>query len=209
MKRQATPAGVAFFFGSAGQRHHQPMITMKKILLVLTVAATFAGLPSLTMAAPATDPQTATAVKAVLDAMEVRKTMTASLAGMEKQLPAMMRSQMETRIKGDRAMSAEKKQEALAKVDRTLPIVMQGVHRLFGDPALVDEMVAELVPLYARHYTVAELQELAAFYRTPLGRKVMATAPTLTSESMAAGQRVVTHRLGKLIQDIMQDIQKQ
>ena len=182
---------------------------MKKILLALTVAATFAGLPSFAMAAAATDPQTTAAVKAVLDAMEVRKAMAASLAEMEKQLPAMMRSQMETRIKGDRALSAEKKQEALAKVDKALPIVMQGVHRLLADPALVDEMVAEMVPLYARHYSVAELQELAAFYRTPLGRKVMATAPKLTAESMAAGQRIVTPRLGKLIQDIMQDIQKQ
>jgi hypothetical protein len=189
---------------------------MKKILLALTAAAAFAGLPSFAGAAPAapavtpqTTPQATAAAKAVLDAMEVRKTMAATFADMEKQVPSMMRLQLQSAIQANPSMSADQKQAALAAFEKALPGMTEAVHRIFADPALVDDIVAEMAPLYASHFSLAELNELAAFYRTPLGRKVMLTTPKLSAQGMAIGQKIVTPRLNKLMQDIMQGVQKQ
>jgi hypothetical protein len=39
--------------------------------------------------------------------------------------------------------------------------------------------------IYARHFTVAELREVIAFYRTPTGKKLLQMTPKLTAEVMA------------------------
>jgi hypothetical protein len=181
---------------------------MKKFVVALSAAAAFAVLPSFALAAPAADPQATAAVKAMLDAMEIRKNMVAMSAEMQKAMPAILRQQAIGLIQADPKLNAEQKKEAVARFERTLPGVSQAVHRIFSDPALIDEMIAEMVPLYASNYTVAELKQLTAFYQTPVGRKMMALTPKLASEAMASSQRVVMPRLGRLLNDMMQDAQQ-
>ena len=188
---------------------------MKHLLRSLTIVAALAAAPSFAMAqaapAPAAttavSPQASAAVKELLDAMDVRKMMIASFAEMEKALPQMMRAQMTAVINADPGADAEKKKAALAKVEQVLPVASQAINRMFKDPALIDEMMIEIAPLYVKNYTVAELKELTAFYRTPLGRKMMALTPRLSAESMAIGQRIVAPRLNGLMQEVMQSAQ--
>jgi hypothetical protein len=189
---------------------------MKHFLRSLTIVAAVAAAPSFAVAqtapapvatAAATSPQANAAVKELLDAMDVRKMMAASFAEMEKALPQMMRAQMTAVINADPGADAEKKKAALAKVEQVLPVASQAINRMFKDPALIDEMMVEIAPLYARNYTVAELKELTAFYRTPLGRKMMALSPRLSAESMAIGQRIVAPRLNGMMQEVMQSAQ--
>ena len=189
---------------------------MKHFLRSLTIVAAVAAAPSFAVAqtapapvaaAAAASPQANAAVKELLDAMDVRKMMAASFAEMEKALPQMMRAQMTAVINADPGADAEKKKAALAKVEQVLPVASQAINRMFKDPALIDEMMVEIAPLYARNYTFAELKELTAFYRTPLGRKMMALSPRLSAESMAIGQRIVAPRLNGMMQEVMQSAQ--
>jgi hypothetical protein len=48
----------------------------------------------------------------------------------------------------------------------------------------VTEAMKEGPPIYARHFSAAELRELAAFYRTPLGKKTLRSLPAITGEIM-------------------------
>lgn len=186
---------------------------MKKILLAVTCAAAFAGVPSFAVAqttapaAAAVSPQANAAVKELLDAMEVRKMMAASFTEMEKAMPQMMRAQISAVINADPRLDADQKKEALAKAEQMLPSMTQALGRVFRDPALIEEMMTEIAPLYSQNYSVAELKELTAFYRTALGKKMLALTPRLTAESMALGQKVVTPRLQGLMQDFMQSTQ--
>lgn len=50
-------------------------------------------------------------------------------------------------------------------------------------------LINEMVPLYARHFSEAEVKGLIAFYSTDLGKKVISGMPLLMHESMEAGQR--------------------
>ena len=80
-------------------------------------------------------------------------------------------------------------------------------------PALMEGMVArssELVDLiavvYARNFTAAELRQVSAFYRSPVGQKFLEKMPTITQESMQAGQKwgqmVAGEMRGRIIEEL-------
>ncbi|VXB25161.1 DUF2059 domain-containing protein [Massilia sp. 9I] len=182
---------------------------MKKFVLSLATAAAFAATPAFAQTAPSASPQTTAAAKAMIDAMEIRKSMVLMYAEMQKSLPGMMRQQIGAMIEADASLNAAQKKEAIQKFEAKLPGMAQAVGKVFSDPALIDEMIAEMVPLYANNYTVDEIKTLTAFYQSPVGRKMMTLMPKLAGESMAIGQRVMNPRIGKLMQDVMQEVQKQ
>ena len=180
---------------------------MKKLVLALAAAAAFAA-PSLASAAPGADPQATAAVKAMFDAMDMHKTLSASYAEMQKTMPAMMRQQIAGMIQADPQLNAEQKKEAMARMERLLPGVAEAMVKTFNDPTLIDEMIVEMAPLYTDNYTVDEIRQLTAFYKTPLGRKMMTLTPRLSAESMAVGQRIMMPRIGKMMENLMQELQK-
>lgn len=47
----------------------------------------------------------------------------------------------------------------------------------------LDEMVNQLVPIYARYYTHDEIKRLIAFYQTDLGRLILKKRPLIMQES--------------------------
>lgn len=181
---------------------------MKKILLVLATAATFVAMPALAQAAPAADPQTMAAVKAMLDAMEARKMTMAAYAEMEKAMPAMMQAQFTSMIDSDAGLNAQQKKDMHARMERALPAMIDGMWAIMRDPAVLDEMMDQMALMYANNFTTAEINELAAFYRTPVGRKMIATVPKISADSMAMSQRVIMPRLNQLMQTFVQDLQK-
>ena len=53
----------------------------------------------------------------------------------------------------------------------------------------VHQLVDSLVPIYAAHFTQAELEELVRFYQSPMGRRLTQMQPLITQESIEVGQR--------------------
>lgn len=45
------------------------------------------------------------------------------------------------------------------------------------------------VPIYVKHFTVAEMKAIIAFYETPAGAKMIAVMPEITRESYEVGNR--------------------
>lgn len=58
----------------------------------------------------------------------------------------------------------------------------------FRKEVSADELTERLLPIYDRHLSPAEVKELIRFYESPLGKKVLAAMPAITSESMQVGQ---------------------
>lgn len=58
----------------------------------------------------------------------------------------------------------------------------------FRKEVSVDELTDRLLPIYDRHLSSAEVKELIRFYESPIGKKVLAAMPAITSESMQVGQ---------------------
>lgn len=59
-------------------------------------------------------------------------------------------------------------------------------HKVMTDPALR----AEAIKLYNENFTRDELEELLAFYETPLGQKTLVQLPKILQDSMALGNKI-------------------
>jgi uncharacterized protein len=67
--------------------------------------------------------------------------------------------------------------------DALLPLMLEVTNQRIG------EYIEVMATIYARNFTADELRQVAAFYQTPTGRKMLEKLPSLTQESMMAGQR--------------------
>lgn len=85
------------------------------------------------------------------------------------------------------------------------PTMMAFFDKYMGWNALKDDMAA----IYAKHYTAKELEELNAFYLTPVGQKTVKLMPTISAEGMQVGQAKVAAHMGELQELIMAEMTKQ
>jgi len=58
-----------------------------------------------------------------------------------------------------------------------------------GRPRSSQQLVDSMVPIYASHFSQAELEQLVRFYESPLGKRLNEVQPLIVQESMEAGQR--------------------
>jgi len=57
----------------------------------------------------------------------------------------------------------------------------------FASEINTDDIFKEVIPLYSKYYTNQELEELVAFYQTPLGKKTIRILPQLSRDSAEIG----------------------
>ncbi|HEX8829074.1 MAG TPA: DUF2059 domain-containing protein [Xanthobacteraceae bacterium] len=53
----------------------------------------------------------------------------------------------------------------------------------------LNELADTMATIYARNFSVDELHDITAFFRSPTGQKYLQLTPTLTQQIMAAGQQ--------------------
>jgi hypothetical protein len=176
-----------------------PLAAIASVILFASASALAQTAAPATAAAPvaSADPAVVAATRQMLAAMQVREMMTGLMARMEQQLPLQMRASASAAINGNPNLTPQQKAEQLQKVDDAVKGAGAQAHALFADPTLVDDMLAEMVPLYAETYTLDEIRQLTAFYTSPLGRKMQANMPVLMNRSMEISQRVMMPRIQK------------
>ena len=138
----------------------------------------------------------------MLDSMNYRSVVQNMYAQMSQSMPAMIRQGATAAIQNNAQLDAAARTQALAKLEADLPKVTASVTEIFRDPKLIDELLTESAQLYARYYTADELNQIAAFYRTPVGAKLLATMPQVMNEGMMLGQRLVMPRIGPMIEKL-------
>jgi hypothetical protein len=182
---------------------HEPSTlrtVMKKPLAAIASAIVLSCASGFTCgAAPlaSADPAVVAATKEMFAAMKVRAMMANMMTQMEQQVPMQTRSSLTAAIEGNPTMTPQQKAEQLKKIDEAVQTSVTQAHALFSDSTLIDDMIAEMVPLYAETYTLDEIRQLTAFYDSPLGQKMQANAPALMSRSMQISQRVMIPRIQK------------
>lgn len=70
--------------------------------------------------------------------------------------------------------------------DRAFLIIEEETNAMMEQEA--PALLANLVPIYDRHFSEGELKQLIAFYQTDLGKKTIAVMPKVMQESLATGQ---------------------
>ena len=119
---------------------------------------------------------------------------------------------------GAQAQSAEfkasvRKLMAVSGSDATLKMIPEQILSMIEQqaPALPESVKVEIqalmdrmVPIYAKYYTQQDMDDLIAFYDTPLGKKLSTVQPQITLESMSVAQQWAAEIGQKVASKIMQ-----
>lgn len=130
-------------------------------LMGLTIAASLLTTPVLAQRRPGpVDPTKAAAIRRLLDLTGAARL---ALSGMEAMVPAQRAANPQ--------IPAAFWTAFLARARRGLP-----------------QLVDSLVPVYASHFSQAELDQLVRFYESPIGKHLSEVQPLILQESMQVGQ---------------------
>lgn len=97
-------------------------------------------------------------------------------------------------------------QQNLKANEKALAAFREELEKAYREEA--GRMVDETARIYARHLSVRELTELAAFYRTPTGKAVLAKMPVIAEESMTAGAAIGADVSAKAIEKARERLKK-
>lgn len=78
----------------------------------------------------------------------------------------------------------------------------------FTDVFEGDEFSKGIVDLYTTHFTDAELEEMIAFYQSPLGQKTLRVMPQIVGDSAQLGQKIAGEDAPKFEQRISEIIKR-
>lgn len=83
-------------------------------------------------------------------------------------------------------------QEMNANLGRTMkrqfPCVSASYWSGFLDASAMKELIERTVPIYQKHFTRGEMNQLLAFYHSPVGQKVVHEMPAIMKEAAEAGR---------------------
>jgi hypothetical protein len=89
------------------------------------------------------------------------------------------------------------------------PEVRKVLREFMDEHFRYEEMEPDLIAVYTRLYTEDEIRGMTAFYRTPLGERMIETAPELSVATQGVVQRRLQENMPLLIQRIMEVMQRQ
>jgi len=144
---------------------------MRPAIIAICAAAAFLALTPARAQAPltATSPENLTAARELIQVMKVTEQFKAVLPVIAQNLkPAVVQNRPE-----------------VEKVyDTMMPLFYQRAQQRFT------ELSDSIAGIYASNFTVDEMHDMVTFYKSPTGQKLLERQPTITRDSMAAGQQL-------------------
>ena len=150
------------------------------LALSLSIAA-----PSVAQSPPAASPAPAAAS---MDAMAAARELviTMKMSDQLKTLVPMLVKNMKAN------MLVGRSPEFVRDFEVVMPALMAAFEQRY------DELTDVLAGVYAANFTADELHDMATFYRSPTGQKVLQLVPVVAQQSMQVGQ-AYGHRIGEEI----------
>ena len=87
-------------------------------------------------------------------------------------------------------------------LDALMPLMVELVNKRSA------ELIEATATVYVRHFTPAEMRQLTAFYRDPIGQKLLEKLPVITQESLVVGQKFGQAVAGELQGRIVDELRK-
>ncbi len=139
----------------------------------------------------ANSPATKEDVQKYLEAMHSREMMAKTIDAMMKPMHQMMHEQYE-----------KDKDKLPADFEARMTKTMDDFMKTFP----WDELLQSTVPIYQKHFTKGDMQQLVAFYSTPTGQKVIQELPAITAESMQVMMPMMRERMEAMVQNMQQQV---
>ena len=154
------------------------------LLLALSLSPAIAQQPS-----SEESPATKEDVEKLFATMHIREQMRNMMDLMAKQSKQMAQDSLRKKMP---AMSQQELDRITSMVDQN----MKGFD--------LDGMIDDMIPVYQHHLTKTNVAEMAKFYETPTGQKMLREQPQMTAEAMKA----VQPRMEKMVSDMMNEAEK-
>ncbi len=168
-----------------------------KIRFLLAIAILCSSQALVSQTAPAADsPASKEDVQKLFQVMNVRQQMLQVMDSMVQQRSNMMHENLKRRSP----------QITDAEMQR-LDSVMHEMVKEFPFAAMLNDMI----PVYQKHLTKADVAAMSVFYSSPTGQKLMREMPAMTSESTQAAYPTMQAHMEKVMQridEMTQDGQK-
>ncbi len=97
------------------------------------------------------------------------------------------------------------KQGMLAMIDQMRPAMAELPQEFFDEfkkAALGDELMELLIPVYDRHFTSKEIEELTRFYESPIGQTLVSKQPLVQQDAMGVGQQWGQRKALEIMEDL-------
>ena len=139
------------------------------------------------------DAATQEQVMTLLDLLQVRRTMTLMMDGMKQ------------------AMKNGAEQSFKENVPNPTPKQLEALHSMIDDAMgniPMEELLQAMVPIYRRHLTKSDIEEMIRFYGGPVGQKLLREQPQMMQESMQASMAIQQNRMDQIMAKLKENIQK-
>ena len=142
---------------------------MKRSALLL-IACLLLGSVSFAQENPADAPASKADIEKYLDVLHTRDLMKTMMDAMSKQMHQMIAEQ----LKKDPAMTPQ----AEGRVNKMMDDIIKTMP--------IDDLIDAMIPVYQKHFTKGNIDDLLAFYSTPTGQKLLKELPAISTEAMQA-----------------------
>lgn len=163
---------------------------MKRITLAM-VSTLLCITASMAQQAPADVPATKEDIERYLEITHSRDTMKQMMDVMTKNARELARDQLSK----DRANLPSDADERMNKI-------VEDAYRNFP----IEEMLHAMIPIYQKHWTKGDVDNLIAFYSSPTGQKMMKDMPQTVAEAMQAMRPVMQKQMDRVRQQIEQQV---
>ncbi|QYF94071.1 DUF2059 domain-containing protein [Massilia sp. PAMC28688] len=184
---------------------------MKRLFLAFFAVAMFgAQVPVLsapaTPAAPETlDPMKVAAARDLLEAMRFKFALAADMKAAASGAEDMLHKIVARKVQDNAQLDAAARTKATAALQKMMPEAVEALEGVFTDPQTSEDISKETARIYARTFSVEELVQIATFYRTPTGQKLLGMSTRIHNESLAYGRQYILRRIDTLVEEMMKN----
>jgi len=143
--------------------------------------------------APAADAPTHEQVMKLLDLMQVRKSMSLMMDGMKQ------------------AMKQGAEEAFRDRVPNPTPKQLEALNSMVDDMMAdmpLNELIEAMVPIYRRHLSKSDVDEVIRFYSSTVGQKLLREQPQMIQEGMQAGVEIQQKRMDQMMARIRERTEK-
>jgi len=171
------------------------------LFCVLTVSVPFVGVSAAVLQTQAVasssglaaDAPSRDQVMTLMDLLQVRRNMQQMMSGMKEAMKA-------GALQG---LKREVRDPSQKQIDR-INVVVEAA---FEDMKLED-FIDVMIPVYQRHLSKADVEEMIRFYNSPTGQKLLREQPQMMQESMQAAQKVQEAKMGSVMDNVERRIKE-
>lgn len=98
--------------------------------------------------------------------------------------------------------------DAQAKMAPQLAAMKEPMKKFFDKYMSYASMKEDLITNYVDAFSEEDLKEITAFYKTPIGKKLVAKTPELTSKATELGTKRVSENQGELMKMLTEEMAK-